>query len=442
MARVVHSRKTTDDFVDRITGPVDTYDLKLRLFNGITFFSAIATAVVFFNDLLQNRSFQYWLYSSTLTLFFAVCYLLGRRRKAGSRLYATLIFVYLLTAAYVWFFLAGFFGPFLVYIMVVAILIAFLLEGGRRLFATAAMLAMVATLAFIQIEYPGLVRIRTERVIRVIDYAIRLLLASGFSVVLLTTISRSYSKEREKVELVNQGLSALNVNKDKFVSIIAHDLRNPISGISTITRSMLERIQDLSEEEAKQYLEVAVNAADRTENLLENLLLWARSESGNIPFEPVPILLSAQADNTIELLGQAAQQKSISIANTIPSSLIASADENMLSLIFRNLITNAIKFTEEGGHIEIGAVAERGGFLSVYVKDDGIGMEAEIAGKLFDLAAKVSKRGTAGEKGSGLGLKLCAQFVHRHGGGIRAESRPGAGSTFRFTLPEADSAPL
>jgi signal transduction histidine kinase len=176
------------------------------------------------------------------------------------------------------------------------------------------------------------------------------------------------------------------------------------------------------------------NSANLSHNLLQNLLQWSRSQTGRIDFSPRIINIHDLVNQNFELLKQTAAKKEISLVNEVDKIINIEADEDMTDTIFRNLITNAIKFTPEGGSIKIDAT-QQGSMALINVSDTGVGMDEETKSKLFRLDVNHSSLGTSQEKGTGLGLILCKEFVEKHNGKIWIESSKGEGTTFTFTLP-------
>lgn len=232
----------------------------------------------------------------------------------------------------------------------------------------------------------------------------------------------------------NQQLAKLNATKDKFFSIIAHDLKSPFSGIMGLTELLLRNVRKYEIEKIEKYTSHIHRSADEAYKLLQNLLEWSRSQTGRLDFNPHEIILSELLDKVFDIVNNQAISKEISIDTDINKKLIVFADENMLNTILRNLISNAIKFTNRKGIISISAQKREHDVL-IKVSDNGIGMEEEIRIKLFKISEKVSVQGTENEKGTGLGLLLCKEFIEKHHGDIWVESEEDKGSTFFFTLP-------
>lgn len=229
-------------------------------------------------------------------------------------------------------------------------------------------------------------------------------------------------------------LKEANTTKDKFFSIIAHDLKNPLGSFRAISKLLFEDFDSFEESEKREFIEVMKNSADSLYRLLENLLEWSRAQRGKIEFNPIEFNLKLLSIQIFNLLKGSAENKKIVLVNKIPTTFPIFADENMLNTVLRNLITNAIKFTNQGGKITLDAIYENNE-INISVSDSGVGMNSETINKLFRIDTKVSALGTNNETGTGLGLILCKEFVEKHGGKIWVESEIGKGSTFYFSLP-------
>jgi two-component system, sensor histidine kinase LadS len=237
----------------------------------------------------------------------------------------------------------------------------------------------------------------------------------------------------EKVKQRTAELQASNATKDKLFSIISHDLRSPMAALkSTIEILDPDIINSAELETIKKELSKQFEATDNT---LQNLLLWARSQMGGVSIQKEEIQLKSTIEQIVTLFVLVAENKQITLINDVHEEIKIYADANHLHLIIRNLIANAFKFTRKNGTIIISAVPESEGFITISVRDTGVGMTTEQIGKLFVTDTHFSTRGTNNEHGTGLGLLLCKDFVGKNGGKIRVESEAGKGSTFYFTMP-------
>lgn len=227
-------------------------------------------------------------------------------------------------------------------------------------------------------------------------------------------------------------LKGLNTTKDKLFSIIAHDLRTPFDNIIGLTELILENAIDF--EESEKYIKILNSSAKNTLILLDNLLNWAKSQTGQLNYIPKKIFISNVILEIIALNRLHAETKKISIVYSSSTEIEVYADENMLRTVLRNLISNAIKFTNIGGKIHIYATLKQE-HVEISIADNGIGINKEKSKMLFEIISNTTTVGTANENGSGLGLVLCKEFVNKNGGEIWVESEEGKGSNFKFTLP-------
>ena len=238
----------------------------------------------------------------------------------------------------------------------------------------------------------------------------------------------------EKVEQRTKELALANASKDKFFSIIAHDLKSPFTALLGISEIMIENWENMEEAEKKEFLKDIYSASKNTFNLLQNLLEWSRSQTGRMEvnkssFSPYKII-----HENISVLHQQADNKDISLVNSVTNEISCYADKNMISTVFRNLISNAIKFTREGGTIKV-SVKQTDSLYQFCIADNGVGMSESVVSKLFALNEKVQSAGTANEKGTGLGLLLCKELIEKNGGTISVTSELNVGSKFYFSIP-------
>jgi len=238
----------------------------------------------------------------------------------------------------------------------------------------------------------------------------------------------------EEIRLKNELLIVINAEKDKFFSIIAHDLRGPLSAFVAATQILTEDIQSMSLDEVKDIISSMKTDASNVYTLLENLLEWSRLQRGVMEFKPEKLKLRNTLIPAIDTAEASARKKNIKINIDLNEDIEVRADRHMVETIVRNLVSNAVKFTDSKGEVSVSAVNGQDGSVIIRVSDTGIGMPGEILDKLFKLTEKANRPGTSGEPSSGLGLLLCKEFIEKHGGKIWVESEEGKGSTFIFTL--------
>jgi len=229
-------------------------------------------------------------------------------------------------------------------------------------------------------------------------------------------------------------LRELNTQKDKFFSIIAHDLKSPFNSILGFSEILVEQIRKKDYDSIEKYAGIINQSSNKAVELLMNLMEWARSQTGRMEFNPEYLEITDLISEVSQLFHEVAGQKSISIFKDLPRAATVYADKAMISTVLRNLISNAIKFTFPGGKITIRTIEKPDG-LTVCVQDNGVGMSKSVIEKIFRLDENYTTTGTNNEKGTGLGLVLCKEFIEKHGGKIWLESELGGGSTFYFTIP-------
>ncbi len=239
--------------------------------------------------------------------------------------------------------------------------------------------------------------------------------------------------QANELEVKNKNLHELNAQKDKFFSIIAHDLKSPFNGIMGFSELLLNQISEKDYEGIDEYAKIIGQSSRRAMDLLTNLLDWSRAQTGRMEFNPENLDLADLIEEHKMLFDAIAGQKGITIKKVLPHEISVFADRQMISTVLRNLISNAIKFTKEGGEVKI-STEKRTNEILIFVSDNGIGISPERLEKLFRIDESDSTSGTNNEKGTGLGLILCKEFVENHGGKIWAESEEGKGSVFYFTI--------
>jgi len=259
------------------------------------------------------------------------------------------------------------------------------------------------------------------------------------NVIGLAGINRDITGRRraeEEINLKNELLQTINAEKDKFFSILAHDLKGPLSAFLDATQILTEEIQNVSLDDIR---EITINMKESASNiygLLENLLEWSRLKRGRMEFSPERISVKNRCLSSTEVLKESAQKKQIRINYDLPGDLSTIADPQMFDTIVRNLVSNAIKFTPKTGEIFISGQCRHDDIVEISIRDTGIGMQKEMISKLFLLNERTNRKGTDGEPSTGLGLLLCKEFIDKHNGRIWVESDTGKGSTFFFTLNE------
>jgi signal transduction histidine kinase len=238
----------------------------------------------------------------------------------------------------------------------------------------------------------------------------------------------------QQIKNQNDQLSQMNAEKDKFFSIIAHDLKSPFCTIAGFSERLVEQVKVKNYVGIEKYADIILKSARMTMDLQLNLMEWSQSKTGRLEYNPELFTIEGLIDELIQLLSINAELKSISIRKLLLDNTLVYADKYMIGTVLRNLITNAIKFTKQGGEIIISVTGSQNAH-TISVKDTGIGISETITGTLFKIGQYYSTSGTENEKGTGLGLIICKEFVEKHGGKIWVESKEGEGTRFSFTIP-------
>lgn len=254
---------------------------------------------------------------------------------------------------------------------------------------------------------------------------------------LLLDITNIKCTESE-IQKSSENLRELNLSKDKFISIVSHDLRSPFTTLLGFSEILLNE-RDISEDERNEYIRYIYDASKSQLNLINCLLDWSRLQTGRIKVEPGRLNVKAVVSTAVMPLTGDAVRKNIDVKIDIPVDLYINADERLISQAIVNLATNAIKFTPEGKEIHLASSRFKEGMIEIVVKDEGLGISDENQTKLFKIDQKFSLVGTNGEKGSGLGLTLVKEIIEKHGGQVWFYSQVGEGSEFHFTVPEANN---
>ena len=251
-------------------------------------------------------------------------------------------------------------------------------------------------------------------------------------------LTGEYAEMAEELHLAKEELEKLNQEKNKFFSILAHDLKSPFNAILGFSNLLVQLYDDMPPEEVRECAEQVHGAGERAFEMLENLLEWGRLQMNRTQPHPEDLDMDDVAGRTLKGLGAAAAAKKLTLHSAV-NGVKAHGDLHMTDTVIRNMVNNAIKFTPTAGAVTIAAVPKNG-MVEIRVTDTGVGMPPDRAASVFSVTGAKSTTGTGGERGTGLGLLLCKDMVEKMGGQIRVESEEGQGSTFAFTLPQARGA--
>jgi len=363
-----------------------------------------------------------------------VIYYFVRFKKIVKPFVTPIIIVAILGISAIWIFNGGINGSNIMSAFVILILGILVVPDKIKKHIIIFFIAVNIFVLLIQFYRPDLIINFPTETDRWIDNIIALIYSSYFIYLIIRFVRKNYTIERLKAEKSEIRLHRLNADKDRFISILGHDLKSPFNNILGFSEILTDEIDSLNKDEIKDIAKNIHNSARITNKLLEDILMWARAQQDKIPFKPRILSFKAICINILEILKPNADAKNITINYSTPDHLNVFADIDMLKTILRNLVSNAIKFTNNGGAIKIDA-EESSGNVTISVSDNGIGIKPDNLAKLFDISQGQTTKGTAEETGTGLGLLLCKEFVEKHGGTIWVVSEEGKGSDFRFMLP-------
>jgi signal transduction histidine kinase len=339
-----------------------------------------------------------------------------------------LLGTFLLIVPITWFISAGSTGS-VVYFFLIAVIATYILAGERRFVLIAIAMSVFLILLYIEYLYPALLIEYDLPLYRYLDIGIYSMISMITSIYYMNIYYREFKETNEKLIKKTEELEKANKAKDKFYSIIAHDLKNPFNTIIGFSNLLYQSSQNNDYNNVKEYSKYMVNTGEETYKLLLNLLEWSQVNSAGIKYRPEKISLSKIINEQIPLFYHAARTKNNKIKLEIEDYTLY-ADKNGFKTIMRNLVTNAIKFTDNGEIVITNKI--KGDRCEIIVKDTGVGMDKDTVKNLF--ATNKTTPGTSGEHGTGIGLQLCREFVEMGGGSLKVDSNPGKGSAFSFSL--------
>ncbi|MFN8358766.1 MAG: HAMP domain-containing sensor histidine kinase [Candidatus Kapaibacterium sp.] len=454
-------KRIVQDRVQRLSrlvlGDITSYSLENRLL--------LSTLVVGLIICLPGV-FTTWLFPKTplplkiiplvLTAILFVLYYLVRVKKIIEPLLFPASIIAMVGISMIWLLNGGIDGANIIIAFVVLILSLVIVPDTYKKYVLLIFILFTLAIYLVQLNFPWFIIPMEPGFPRWADSLTTVLYCAVMVYFIIRFLHKQYTIERIKSEEfarqlqeTNAQLSIINSSKDKFFSIIAHDLKSPFSGFLGLTKLISDEYESLTKEELQEMAKNLHDSAHNLYKLLENLLEWSLVQRGAVKFNPEECSVAMVVKQVIAVQEIVAQQKNITLFSSCPDHIRVLADVPMLNAIFRNLLSNSIKFTPRGGTIEVGVLSEEAASRFewysgdgvqvpvIFVRDNGIGMSKEIQGKLFNIVEKVSRPGTENEPSTGLGLMLCHEFIHKHNGHITVESQEGKGTTFYFTLGRA-----
>jgi len=412
---------------------------RLLLFSLVmgVFMGVLGTAT----NLFLSDSFLAMIIPFVLALAIAVLYYFVRFKNRFKSLSIVSSVLGIIGVSIVWVFNGGINGPNTMVSFSILVLALSIVSNKVKVYIIILFISVNIFILLIQIYRPSLIVGYNSEISRWIDHIICLIYSSFFIFLIIRFIHKHYTIEKQraeenekKIQQKNDELQKLNSDKDLFMQILAHDLKNPFSSIIGFSDLLLRNARTYSIEKIEDQLGILNQVTQNTFNLLEDLLLWSKSTTGKLNAEPQRVAFNQVFDEVMKNLSQQAQAKEISVSYSESEAVVLLADANMLKTILRNLISNAIKFTYKQGTIKVLAeITDKNAIISI--ADNGIGIEKGVQDQLWNLAHPYSTQGTDDEQGTGLGLLLCKEFVSKNKGEIWVESELKKGSVFKFTIP-------
>ena len=403
LAKKIHIMMTFLLMIIIMIGFVSNIMIQMNYLSNVANALGLCTAAYFYIQARNSKDFY-----STVPAFFVVS---------------------LVLLAFAWISNAGYDGniPFLMMVCFLATYIV--VRQSMRLIVLFSYISLFVVLSLVQyykiidiVYYDNMTQ-------RMIDISVGGVLYIFFMYYLVDIVITTYTKENSMLENVN-------AEKNKLFSIISHDLKNPLASLRDMSKLMSSEYESFNDKERKELLLDMRESTEQVYELLENLLDWSRSQSGRVQSMPVVLSVFSLVDNCKDLLQLMASKKGVDIRNEVHNTVCLYADPSMLHTVIRNIMTNAIKFSHQGGIIRVFSFQSPDADETIIgIQDSGTGIADEKIGALFSIQSHSSQRGTAGEHGTGLGLVLCREFIEKHHGRIWVESTLGKGSTFYFSLP-------
>ena len=427
-------KKRIKEIRDYVFAENENFSLEHRIFLSATAVGVLICVVGGFINFMLAPSPVTILVPLFLSIVLIVIYYFVRFKKIVKPFLTPIIIISIFGNSILWIFTGGINGSDIMIAFIILIIGTLVVPEKIKIYIFILFIAANIFIHLIQFYRPDLIIYYPTETARWADNIITLIYSSYFVYLIIRLILKNYNLEKLKVEKSEINLHQLNADKDRFISILGHDLKNPFNNILGFSEILTDEIDSLNKDEIKDIAKDIHKSAQITNKLLEDILMWARTQQGKIPFKPHKISFTEICKNIIETLKPNADAKNITIDYSAPMEIIIFADNDMLKTVLRNLVSNAIKFTNNSGVINISAEVNSEN-VTISVSDNGIGIPSENLAKLFDISEVLSTKGTAGETGTGLGLLLCKEFVEKHGGKIWVESTVGEGSDFKFTLP-------
>jgi len=418
-------------YLKRLIGGEVYFTLEIRIFH------AVCLALIFCISInipiaLYLKIPQLAILLSAVALAAGILYYLSRVKglhQVGAGLFQVFVHIALVFNYY---FNSGINGPTYT-IFLLAFLVAVVTCPTRQYYLWLPLnILLITGLLTLEFMEPGIIKeTYSDDKGRYIDMLLSYVFLAGFAFIVAAFVRKAYNRQRQELIAKSEALEAANTTKNKLLSIVGHDLKEPLASLQSYLEILVDF--DLEEKEKKELKSELLAMTKNASVMLSNILLWSRGQMQNFSPDLHPVSVSAGLVPVMTQVGNIVKSKQISLWIDIPDSIIIKADQQMLELVLRNLLMNAIKFTPKGGNIWVTAQIEKANCV-ICIKDDGMGMPDEIQKHIFSLATR-SRQGTELERGTGLGLMLCMEFTELQGGELTFVSKVGEGTTFILVFP-------
>jgi two-component system sensor histidine kinase/response regulator len=427
-------KKRIKEIRDYVFAEKENFPLEHRIFlSGIIVGILVSMVIGLKNFMLADAPIAI-IIPSFESILLIVIYYFVRFKKMFKPLVTPAVIVSIFAISILWIYNGGINGANIMPAFIILILGILVVPVKIKKYIIIFFIAVNISILLIQFYRPDLIVNFPSETDRWIDNIITLIYSSYFIYIIIRFVHKNYALERLKAEKSEIRLNQLNADKDRFISILGHDLKSPFNNLLGLSDILTEDIHQLHIDEIEKLANQIKTTSRSTFNLLEDILMWARTQRGNIPFNPQLINFRDICMNILEPLNPNANAKNLTINYSAPEGTNIFADIDMIKTVLRNLVSNAIKFTNISGEININAEKNSENVI-ISISDNGVGIAPCDLTKLFNISEVLTTKGTANEKGTGLGLLLCKEFVEKHRGKIWVESEVGKGSVFRFTLP-------
>jgi len=425
--------KIGENLCDICLGSEPRFSLQDRILNAVLLVTSIVAFISLILDVISSLSWDpdqhNYVYTFLLTAIFGLLYYYGRRRPCSTVLLWPYLILILSAPVLAWWLMGGFTGTCLLFAIPIMLVIPLITQGYRRAMAIGLVFTVVAALYFLELTETVRIEPYQDHKLELFDNLLAFVFVTmGYNLV-ISLVLRASNRKQNRIE-------ELNRTKDKFLSIIGHDLRGPLGNLKSMSEILMRSEGDLDPSTKEKLLLAIHSSSQNSFKLVDNLLLWARSSSGMLLAQPTRILLDPKVQEVVELMRDHVNGKELDLSLRLESGAHVWADSDMLDTVIRNLMSNAVKFTPNKGTIEVATTLDlKRHFGSVIVRDNGLGMTPEVADQLMNFESSHTTPGTNNEMGTGLGLKLCKEFIDKNKGTISVESELNVGTRFTVSLP-------